>query len=295
MTGGVAAAVLVGSVALSAATPPAAKEADPATLRLGRIDESFYQAAGVVVQRLIERSGQRVVVVDGSHTETYEAVAAGKVDLCVAFWLPDGHAGPWKRAAGHVEEVATIFDGARFFWAVPEYLPPEVKAIADLARPEIAAKMPKTIRGLSLDATITTASQTAVQHYGLASAGYRLTPGTFGDWRASLDQAESERRWVALPLWQPYYFNRKYHLRALADPDGLLGGMNRVIVAAHAGSAHKLSLPARSTLRRMRLTIEDVTAMDYAINVDRLSPEAAADRWLAEHEALVGTWVTDVK
>lgn len=272
-----------------------ADETVTGAVRLGRIDETFYQAVGAVVQRLIERSGQRVVVVDGSHTQTYEAVAAGKVDLAVAFWLPDGHAGPWKRAAGSIEEVATIFDGARFFWAVPDYMPREVQAIADLARPEIAAKMPKTIRALSLDATITTASQTTVQHYGLAAVGYRVSPGTFEDWKKSLDDAESQHGWVALPLWQPYYFNRKYHLRALADPDGLLGGVNRVIVAANVSSAGKISARARSVLRRMRLSIEDVTAMDYAINMDHLSPEAAADRWLEDHEALVSTWLIDVE
>jgi glycine betaine/proline transport system substrate-binding protein len=278
------------SVGNSSADAPATEP-----IRLGRIDETFYQAVGVVVQRLIERSGQRVVVVDGSHTETYRAVAAGEVDLCVAFWLPDGHAGPWKRAAGRVEEVATIFDGAQFFWAVPDYMPQEVQAIADLARPEIAAKMPKIVRALSLDATITTASQTVVQHYGLATVGYRVSPGTFEDWKKSLDDAESQRSWVALPLWQPYYFNRKYHLRPLADPDGLLGGMNRVVVAANIRSADKLSARARSILRRMRLSIEDVTAMDYAINVEHVSAEVAADRWLADHEALVSTWVIDVK
>jgi glycine betaine/proline transport system substrate-binding protein len=272
-----------------------AEETVHETIRLGRIDETFYQAAAAVVQRLIERSGQSVVVVDGSHTETYQAVAAGKVDLCVAFWLPDGHAAPWKRAAGRVEEVATIFDGARFFWAVPDYLPRDVQAITDLARPEVAARMPKTIRALSLDATITTASQTAVQHYGLAMVGYRLAPGTFEAWKASLDDAESERRWVVLPLWQPYYFNHKYRLRALSDPDGLLGGINRVIVAANTSAAHKLSVRARSVLRRMRLTIEDVTAMDYAVNVQHVSPEAAADHWLEDHKALVDSWLIDVK
>jgi glycine betaine/proline transport system substrate-binding protein len=284
--------VLVGSVALSAGNP---EEQDPGLIRLGRIDETFYQAAAAVVKRLIERSGQRVVVVDGSHTETYQAVAAGKVDLCVAFWLPDGHAGPWKRAAGRVEEVATIFDGARFFWAVPDYLPPEVQTISDLARPEIAAKMPKTIRALSLDATITTASQAAVEHYGLGGVGYRIAPGTFEDWKASLDDAESQGHWVALPLWQPYFLNRKYRLRALADPDGLLGGLNRVVVAANIRSAHKLSAQARSVLRRMRLSIEDVTAMDYAINEEHVSPEAAADDWLKGHQQLVDTWLIDVK
>jgi glycine betaine/proline transport system substrate-binding protein len=294
VTSRAAAIALAGYMTLSAGNSGAGETAT-GTLRLGRINETFYQAVGAVVQRLIERSGQRVVVVDGSHTETYEAVAAGKVDLCVAFWLPDGHAGPWKRAAASVEEVATIFDGARFFWAVPDYMPREVQAIADLARPEIAAKMPKTIRALSLDATITTASQTAVQHYGLTAVGYRVSPGTFEDWKKSLDDAESQGGLVTLPLWQPYYFNRKYHLRALTDPDGLLGGMNRVIVAANLRSADKLSARARAVLRRMRLSIEDVTMMDYAINVEHISPEAAADRWLEDHEALVGTWLIDVK
>jgi ABC-type proline/glycine betaine transport system substrate-binding protein len=45
----------------------------------------------------------------------------------------------------------------------------------------------------------------------------------------------------------------------------------------------------------MRLGIDDVTAMDYAVNVEHISPEAAADRWLEDHKALVDTWLINVK
>lgn len=144
---------------------------------LARIDETFYQAAAAVVARVLRSTGLDVAVVDGSHTQAYGMVGSGEADLCVAFWLPSGHAEAWAALDGRVEALASIFDDARFFWAIPGYVDRCVADIADLADPEVAAMFPKNIRGLSLDATITTASQEALRRYGLSDVGFTVTPG----------------------------------------------------------------------------------------------------------------------
>ncbi|GAB1542262.1 glycine betaine ABC transporter substrate-binding protein [Scytonema sp. NUACC21] len=265
------------------------------TIVLGRIDESFYQAAAAVVVNILNRLGHAIKVIDGSHTEVYNAVGEGNVDLCVAFWLPEGHAQVWKRLQEHVEEVSTLYSGARFFWALPEYVPVEVvSSIEDLAKPEVADRMNKTLRGLSLDTTITTASMKMIKEYGLDRQGYELIPGSFDDWKASLIQAEASQQWSIIPLWQPYYFNQLYRLRPLDEPKNLLGGLNRVVLAAHRGVREQLPKKTLESLARMRLDIAAITAMDYAINMDGKTPEEAAADWISNHAALVNTWLVDV-
>lgn len=265
------------------------------TIVLGRIDESFYQAAAAVVANILNRLGHNVKVIDGTHTEAYNAVGEGNVDLCVAFWLPEGHAAVWKRLQDRVEEVSTLYTGARFFWAVPKYVPVEaVRSIGDLAKPEVAARMNKTVRGLSLDTTITTASQKAIKEYGLDRQGYELIPGSFDNWKASLIQAEAAQQWAVIPLWQPYYFNQLYRLRPLEEPKNLLGGVNRVVLAAHRGVSEQLPKQTLKVLARLRLDIAAITAIDYAINMNGKTPEEAAEDWLSDNAALVNTWFVDV-
>ncbi len=49
-----------------------------------------------------------------------------------------GHAEPWKRLGSAVTELATLYDGAQFFWAMPDYVGERLRSVADLATPELS-------------------------------------------------------------------------------------------------------------------------------------------------------------
>jgi glycine betaine/proline transport system substrate-binding protein len=265
---------------------------DPSPLVLTRINETFYQATAALVVEVLTAMGHSVKVVDGTHTSAYGAIKDGSADLCVGFWLPTGHERAWSEVKESVVELSTIYEGARFYWAVPSYIPEsEVSSIEDLAKPSVSGKMIKTIRGLSLDATITTASEGAIGAYGLQRAGYELIPGEFKPWREALTLAIETHAWIVEPLWEPYYFNRLYSLRPLKDPKNLFKGRNRVILAAHAGVREKLPKTTVDALNRMRVRLEDITDMDFDINVNSVTPEVAARNWIHAHPDQFKEWV----
>src|SRR5579862_1142490 len=196
-----------------------AADMTPGPLVLTRINETFYQATAALVVEVLTRTGQPVTVVDGSHTSAYKAIKDGTADLCVGFWLPTGHEQAWGRVKDSAVELSTIYEGARFFWAVPSYIPEsEVSSIEDLTKPSVSARMIKTIRGLSLDASITSKSTEALDLYDLRKAGYQVIPGGFEPWKQALKSAVQNEAWMVEPLWEPYYFNRAYSLRPLKDP-----------------------------------------------------------------------------
>ena len=266
-------------------TPAGAAER-PA-LRLGVIDESFYEVVGNVVAQALERQGYKVNLSRGSHTDIYGAVGRGDIDLCVAFWLPDGHATQWKALDGKVAEVVTLYEGAHFFWGVPSYVPAgEVSTISDLRKPAVAARMDHTIHGLAPDATITFQSIAAIDKYQLREAGYQVVPGSIPAWTSSLQNAVAARRWVVVPTWTPNWLVREYGLRPIADPQNLLGGMNRVVLAAHnpPGTA-VLTEADLAAIRSLKISLDDVIDMDVAINKNGLSPENVARSWLEAHSA----------
>ncbi|OJU45055.1 MAG: hypothetical protein BGN99_13110 [Alphaproteobacteria bacterium 65-37] len=90
-----------------------------------------------------------VEVLQGQHEEMFPMLASARIDLMAAVWLPEGHGAYWARYGEGAQEIARLYDGARFFWAVPSYVPPdEVVSIEDLAKPSVAARMTKLIHGI---------------------------------------------------------------------------------------------------------------------------------------------------
>ena len=141
---------------------------------LGQVSLSFYAVTGAVVRELLERLGHRVEVHEGPHEQIFPLLGDGQIDLMAAVWLPEGHVAYWARYGAQALEIAKLYEGARFFWAVPSYVPTEeVASIEDLSKPTVTERMTKVIQGIGAGATITTFSQKAVEKYGLAQLGYR--------------------------------------------------------------------------------------------------------------------------
>lgn len=259
---------------------------------LGQVSLSFYAVTGAVVQHVLERLGHEVIVRTGPHDEMFPLLGRGEIDLMAAAWLPEGHAAYWARHGAAATEVARLYGGARFFWAVPDYVPKEaVASIADLAKPEVAQRMTRLIQGIGPAAGITTVSQAAVRAYGLDALGYTLRPGTAAEWTGAYDAALRERRWMVFPTWAPQYLNRGGALRPIADPQGILGGANHAALVAPIARLQALPPATRTALARIDLGVDGVTEMDWAVNVDKLTPRDAAAKWLQAHPDRVDGWL----
>jgi glycine betaine/proline transport system substrate-binding protein len=282
----VAAAVTVataGAMGQTSPTPPVV---------LGQVSLSFYAVTGAVVQEVLERLGHTVTVRTGAHDEMFPLLGDGTLDLMAAAWLPEGHATYWAKHGGAATEVARLYDGARFFWAVPDYVPQhDVGTIADLAKPLVAQRMTRQIQGIGAAATITRVSQEAIRSYRLDAQGYTLRPGTQAEWTGSFDAAIRDRQWFVFPTWAPQYLNHGGRLRALSDPQGVLGGVNHGALVAPAARFAVLPEATRKALSRIELGLDGVTEMDRMVNVERMTPRDAARAWIRANQARVDSWL----
>jgi glycine betaine/proline transport system substrate-binding protein len=259
---------------------------------LGQVSLSFYAVAGAVVQEVLERLGHSVVVRQAPHEELYPLLGRGEIDLMAAAWLPEGHAVYWARYGTMAEEVAKLYNGARFFWGVPNYVPEgDVKSIDDLRRPEVAARMTKLLQGIGTGATITVVSQKAIGEYGLDAIGYSFRAGTAAEWIGAYNAAVSEGRWIVFPTWAPQYLNRGGKIRPIEDPRGLLGGVNRASLVGPRDRVAALPAGTRAALARIDLGLDGVTEMDWLVNVDKKSPRKAAQIWMAANDKRVTGWL----
>jgi glycine betaine/proline transport system substrate-binding protein len=243
------------------------------------------------VHEVLGRLGHAVEVRQGPHEEMFPLLGQGAIDLMAAAWLPEGHAAYWARYGAKAEEVAKLYDGARFFWAVPDYVPEsEVASIADLAKPPVAERMTKRIQGIGTGATITAVSQKAVGEYGLDTLGYSLRPGTPAEWTGAYDAAVAERRWIVFPTWAPQYLNRGGRLRPLEDPRGVLGGTNHASLVAPRDRLKAIPPATRAIVARIDIGLEGVTEMDWLVNVEKKTPREAARVWMAANEQRTAGW-----
>ena len=258
---------------------------------LGQVSLSFYAVTGAVIQEVLERLGHTVVVRQGPHEEMFPLLGKGEIDLMAAAWLPEGHAAYWNRYGAGAEQVTKLYEGARFFWAVPDYVPVSaVSSMADLAGPAVAARTVKLIQGIGAGAAITTLSQKALDEYGLTAAGYTLRPGTAAEWIAAYEAARAEGKWVVFPTWAPQFLNRDGRLRPLSDPRGVLGGVNHAALVAPRERLAALPAATRAVLAKVSLGLEGVTEMDYLVNIGKQTPREAARIWMRQNESRVADW-----
>lgn len=259
---------------------------------LGHVDLSFYEVTAALVQIALERLGYNVAVRKGTHGQIYPELGAGEVDLFVAAWLPNAHAKYWEEYKADLVRVTRLYSDARLFWAVPDYVPAaEVRGVADLAKPEVAAKMDRTIRGPGADSGLMIGSKRIVEEYKLDAAGYQLQPGKPADWIAWFNSNLAAGKWFVTPLWQPQYLNQVAKLRILEEPKELLGKTDSAYLVAHKDIADKLGKHAMGVLRRMELSVKWVTELDYMVNVEKMSPRDAARLWMAAHPNTVSYWL----
>ncbi len=269
-----------------------ARVTDAQPIVLGQVGLSFYAVVGAVVQDVLERLGHRVEVRQGPHEEMFPLLADGRIDLMAAAWLPEGHGAYWARYGAQAQEIARLYEGARFFWAVPSYVPVDaVASIGDLAKPAVAERMTKLIQGIGPGATITAVSQKAVEDYGLGRLGYSLRPGTPAEWTGAFNQAVAERRWIVFPTWAPQYLNHGRQLRAIADPRGVLGGVNHASLVGPRARFQALPEATRKALARIALGLDGVTEMDWRVNVEKQTPHEAARSWMRANEGRVSAWL----
>lgn len=259
---------------------------------LGQVYLSFYAVTGAVVHEVLERLGHDVEVREGPHEQIFPLLGARAIDLMAAAWLPEGHASYWAQYGQDALEVTTLYDGARFFWGVPSYIPPsETESISDLAKPAIAGRMTKLIQGIGMGATISTYSERAVREYELDHLGYMFRPGTQADWIGAYDTAVRGQRWIVFPTWAPQYLNKGARIRRPDDPKVVLGGINRAVLVSPRDRWAELPEHSRAVLQHISLDLDGVTEMDWLVNVQQMKPREAAKFWMDANSDRVAAWL----
>ncbi len=250
------------------------------SLTLGHLDTRQHQAAAAAVLRVLEAHDLEVeMLVAADRDALVRQVEEGRIDLLATVWLPDLDAGLAQDLVDRqrMDVLGGVLYRPFLLWAVPAALDlPGFRSLADLPRPEIAARLDRTI---VLPRRLEPHARRVAAAYGLETAGYRLEvlddEAAHAQAEAALDAGDA----VVLPLWQPHALAHGGRLRALADPHGTLGGPQEARLLLRAGLRARLDSDLLDELDELTLGNPVVSALEHAMRRDGMSADEAAEAW----------------
>ncbi|MEU7136543.1 glycine betaine ABC transporter substrate-binding protein [Streptomyces sp. NPDC046261] len=235
----------------------------PGAITVGNIALSFHRATATVVRRILESYGHEVRSVEAPHEEAFALLGQGRIDVLVSAWLPASHGGYLAACRDDVRVLRPHY-APYCLWAVPPYVPAgSVRSIGDLARPEIARRFTRTVDGINPGAGISRFSVRAIEEYGLARHGYAFAPGTESRFVERVERGVREREWFVIPLWRPQYLNLRHGLRPLADPRGVLGGVDAASPVVRREAAGRIHPGALARLENLWLGNDGVEEIEH--------------------------------
>ncbi|MFW5920287.1 MAG: glycine betaine ABC transporter substrate-binding protein [Polyangiales bacterium] len=259
-------------------------------IRIGWTAWTDAEVVTNLVRRILEeRMGYEVELVMADIGIQYQGVVNAELDAMLMAWLPITHQSYWTRVSGSVVNLGPIYTRARLGWAVPSYVPrKQLESLEDLQDPEVQKRLNGRIQGIDPGSGLMQASETAMEVYGLddlelvSSSGAAMT--------AALDRAIRRERWIVVTAWSPHWMFAEHDLRYLDDPQGVLGGRERVHAIVRHGFYEDYPPDVTEMLTRMYLPLDELE--QALLHATRTSVDQAVDRYLEEHPARVDYWVT---
>ena len=277
--------LLTGALGLAVA---GGAQAQDDTIEFGWTAWSDAEFVTKLAARLInDRTDYTAELVQTDIAPQYQGLETGDIDAMMMAWLPATHEDYYEEVASDVENLGVLYNGARLGWAVPTYIPEdELSSLADLSDEAVRAELDGTITGIDPGAGLTSLSEQALETYDLDE--YTLQTSSGAGMTAALERAVGRDDWIVVTGWSPHWKFGAYDLRYLEDPEGVLGGPERVHVLARAG--FDADYPEISAmLTRMYLPIDQL--QNYMFQARETSYDEAISAYIEENPDRVEYWL----
>ncbi len=237
---------------------------------------------------LEERMGQEVELIQTDIAIQYQGLANGDIDVMLMSWQPVTHEDYVEQFGGDIVTLGILYTGARLGWVVPAYVPEDqLGSIADLTDEAVMSELDSRITGIDPGAGLMRLSNQVLEDYGLD--GYELVSSSGAGMTAELDRAIQREEWIVVTGWSPHWMFGAYDLRYLEDPEGTLGGPERVMALAREGF-YQDNGEAAAFLSRIYIPIGDLEAAMF--DARETSYDEAVTNYIDNNEARINYWVT---
>lgn len=282
---------LVASAAMAAATISDAGAADPPPLGQKKIIYTHGPwGAGLVttnvVQMMLKRIGYDVELKLVDVGLAYQALASGKAELFSSAYLP-GQQQYMNAHAGKIDILSVSYGPVPGGLMVPAYV--GAATIEDLKKPEIQKLFGGKITGIDAGAGIMVQAKSVIEQYGL---NFELVPSSDAAMAASFKAAYDKKEPIIVTGYCPHYLCALYDVKFLEDSKGIYPWSQDYHLVR---PGFRTDFPrATAYLARSTLTADSVSKMLKWMESEKLKPEQAAERFIAQNPELVWYWIGDL-
>ncbi len=260
------------------------KSAESKVLKIGYVN----WAEGIAMTNLAagileEKMGYDVDLVLADVAPVFTSLASGNTDVFLDTWLPVTHADYLNEYGNDIVDLGTEYEGALIGLVVPSYV--DITSIDELNNNK--DKFGGKIIGIDSGAGIMTATQKAIQQYGL---DYELINGSGPAMTASLKKAIDNNQPIVVTGWTPHWMFSRWDLKVLEDPKKIYGESENI--HAYSRKEFEDDMPdAAEFFKNYKFTDEILSDLMGAIEDSDKEPLDTAKEWMNTHEDQVNKWL----
>ncbi|WP_100499227.1 glycine betaine ABC transporter substrate-binding protein [Geodermatophilus chilensis] len=255
-------------------------EDDPITFGMvqGWTDQT---GTGYLLANILQNNGYEVEIeMLADNAPVFAATANGDIDIFSSTWPERTHAAYMEQYGDQLEDLATYYEGAALYLAVPEYS--DAKSIEDLTSQadDFGGKVYGIEPGAGL---MKLTKENAFPTYELGDQ-FELVSSSTTAMLTELQNAIDANEEIVVTLWRPFWPNQTMPVRALEDPQGAYGDTEGLHTMATEGFSEECPKVAEM-ISHFKLTDEQYGSLEDAIvnKAGQGNEEKAVEMWLEEN------------
>ncbi|MFO8031040.1 MAG: glycine betaine ABC transporter substrate-binding protein [Desulfohalobiaceae bacterium] len=259
-------------------------------IKIGWTAWSDAEAVTKMAKKILEdEMGYDVELVMADIGVQYQGLEGGDIDIMLMSWLPVTHQNYWDKYAKNLDNLGPIYTRARLGWVVPDYVPEDqLSSIEDLKDSDVADKLGNEIIGIDPGAGLMQASEEAMEDYELDN--YDLISSSGSGMTSAISRAERRDEWIVATGWSPHWKFAAWDLRYLEDPEGVLGGKEKIHAMARDDFYQDVPYEVYEFFTRFYMPLDELQEVMYEARES--SYEEAIDKYLKNNPKRVDYWVT---
>jgi len=240
-----------------------------------------------VAEVILEQNGYEVETNAAAVDLIYASMAQGDIDVFMESWLPVTHGAKVDKFTD--DEIVSLnvnTDKALLGLVVPQYV--DINSIEELNAN--ADMFDGKIIGIEKGAGITGMTNKAIEEYDLTNMEQLNSSGIA--MLSELTKAINEESPIVVALWAPHWAFGRFDLKFLDDPKKVYGEAERIETWARAD--FKEDDPwAGEFFSNFHLNDQQAGAILATFEDGGSDKHATAEKWVAEHQELVQSWLPD--
>lgn len=277
-----------------------AQAADPSScnpVRFSDVGWTDITVTTATTRLMLDRLGYRTQVSRMTVPQTYQALAAGRIDVFLGNWMPSMEADirPY-RDTGAVETVAANLEGAKYTLAVnSQAYEGGLRTFADLSR--FRDRLDGKLYGIEPGNDGNELIRRMIDDQAFGLGDFVLVESSENGLLGQVLNAQQLDRWIAFLAWEPHPMNTRFDIRYLEGGDEYFGpNLGGATVFTNVRKGYLSECPnAGRLIANLRFSLDMENRLMDEVLSGRKNRRQAAKDWIAANPDAVRGWLQGVR